>query len=80
MVGGPGLESQLVVEISVGVATDRDASRYRLLIVDAARRILYDEITAAYPRVVVARGAASDAVFVAEGTRLRRLTAIPAGA
>jgi hypothetical protein len=46
---------------------------YRLLIVDAARRIIYDEITGVYPRVVVARGTESDAVFVSEGTRLRRL-------
>lgn len=47
--------------------------RYRLLIVDAARRTVYDEITAAFPRVVVARGTASDVVFVSEGTGLRRL-------
>jgi hypothetical protein len=47
--------------------------RYRLLIVDAARRTIYDEITAAFPRVVIARGTASDVVFVSEGTRLRRL-------
>jgi hypothetical protein len=47
--------------------------RYRLLIVDAGRRTLYDEITDVYPRVLVARGTASDVVFVATGAPLRRL-------
>ena len=46
--------------------------RYCLLIVDAHRRTIYDEITDV-PSVVVARETTSDAVFVAEGTRLRRL-------
>jgi hypothetical protein len=54
--------------------------RYRVLVVDAARRTIYDEITDVFPRVVVARGTASDAVFVAEGSRLRRLAPVaPAG-
>lgn len=47
--------------------------RYRLLIVDAARRTIYDEITDVFPRVVVSRGTAGDVVFVSEGPRLRRL-------
>jgi hypothetical protein len=51
--------------------------RWRLLIVDAARRTIYDEITDVYPRVLVARGSATDAVFVAEGTHLRRLLPLP---
>jgi hypothetical protein len=66
----PGAPSSLVI---VG-ATDRDASRWRLLIVDGDRRVVYDEITDAYPRVFVARGASGrDALFVSTGGVLRRL-------
>ncbi len=38
-------------------STDRDTSRYRLLIVDADRRAVYDEILERYPRVIIARRA-----------------------
>ena len=46
-------------------ATDRDTSRYRLLIVDSDRRAVYDEIFDRYPRVFTARRAdGSDALFI----------------
>ena len=55
-------------------ATDRDTSRYRLLIVDSDRRTVYDEIFDRYPRVVVARRAdGSDAIFVHDAIGLRLL-------
>ena len=52
--------------------------RYRILILDAAQRVIYDEITAAFPRVVV-RETSSDEVFVSEGPRLRRLSVVGSG-
>jgi hypothetical protein len=58
-------------------STDRDTSRYRLLIIDPDRRAVYDEIFERYPRVLTARRAdGSDALFVndAHGVRLLRQT------
>jgi hypothetical protein len=56
-------------------ATDRDTSRYRLAIVDAERRIVYDEIFDRYPRVVTARrGDGSDALFINDSQGLRLLS------
>ena len=67
----PGASSSLVI---VG-ATDRDARRWRVLIVDAGRRVVYDEIADAYPRVFVARGAdGRDVLFVATASILRKLS------
>jgi hypothetical protein len=55
-------------------ATDRDTSRYRLVIVDANRQTVYDEIFDRYPRVVAARRAdGSDALFVHDQNGLRLL-------
>ncbi len=55
-------------------STDRDSSRYRLLIVDSTRRAVYDEIFDGYPRVLVARQAdGSDTLFVNDASGLRQL-------
>ena len=55
-------------------STDRDSSRYRLLIVDADRRAVYDEIFDRYPRIVTARRAdGSDALFIHDSQGLRLL-------
>ncbi len=57
----------------VGV-TDRETSRYRLLIVNAEQRAVYDEIFDRYPRVLVARQADdSDTLFINDGVALRQL-------
>jgi hypothetical protein len=56
-------------------STDRDTSLYRLLIVGAGGRVVYDEILDEYPRATVARRAdGSDAVFIRTGDGLRLLT------
>ncbi|HEU4690290.1 MAG TPA: hypothetical protein VFS23_18095, partial [Vicinamibacterales bacterium] len=55
-------------------STDRDTSRYRLLIVDSNRRAIYDEIFDRYPRVVTARRAdGTDALFIHDSQGLRLL-------
>jgi hypothetical protein len=55
-------------------STDRDSSRYRLLIVDSTRRAVYDEIFDGYPRVLVARQSdGSDTLFVNDAIGLRQL-------
>ena len=51
-------------------STDRDTSRYRLLIVNSKLQAVYDEIFDRYPRVLVARQAdGSDTLFVDDGQR-----------
>ena len=55
-------------------STDRDTNRYRLLIVDSMRRVVYDEVFDSYPRVLVARQAdGSDTLFVSDARGLRQL-------
>jgi len=55
-------------------STDRETSRYRLLIVDSMRRAVYDEIFENYPRVLVARQAdGSETLFVNVTSELRQL-------
>lgn len=55
-------------------ATDRNTSRYRLLIVNAARKVVYDEILDQYPRALVARQAdGSGTLFINDGQALRQL-------
>ena len=55
-------------------STDRDTSRYRLLIVDSTRRAVYDEIFDDYPRVLVAKQAdGSDTLFISDASGLRQL-------
>jgi hypothetical protein len=55
-------------------STDRDSSRYRLAIIDANRRIVYDEIFDRYPRMITARRAdGSDALFIHDSQGLRWL-------
>jgi hypothetical protein len=55
-------------------STDRDTSRYRLLIVDSMRHAVYDEVFDNYPRVLVARQAdGSDTLFVRDARGLRQL-------
>ena len=67
----PEAPSALVI---VG-ATAREAKRWRVLIVDAGRRVVDDEITEVYPRVFVARGAGGrDVLFVAAASILRKLS------
>jgi len=57
-------------------ATDRDAQRWRLLIVDPNAQVVYDEIADVYPRLFAARGLETDALFVVAGNRLRRLSPV----
>ena len=55
-------------------STDRDTSRYRLLIVDPDRRAVYDEIFDQYPRVFTARRAdGSHALFIDDDRGVRSL-------
>src|SRR6185503_4572437 len=55
-------------------STDRETSRYRLLIVDSMRRAVYDEIFENYPRGLVARKAdGSETLFVNVTSELRQL-------
>jgi hypothetical protein len=55
-------------------STDRDTRRYRLLIVDHDRQVVYDEILDRYPRVLAARRAdGSDTVLIGDETGLRAL-------
>jgi hypothetical protein len=55
-------------------STDRETSRYRLLIVNAKLQVVYDEILDQYPRALVARQAdGSDTLFVNAGQTLRQL-------
>jgi len=55
-------------------STDRDTSRYRLLIVNADRRAVYDEVFDRYPRVITPRRAdGSHAIFINDGRGLRLL-------
>jgi hypothetical protein len=55
-------------------STDRDTSRYRLLIVNPDRRTVYDEIFDRYPRVLAARQAdGSDTLFIRDAPGLRQL-------
>ena len=55
-------------------STDRDTNRYRLLIVDSMRRVVYDEVFDSYPRVLVAKQAdGSDTLFVSDARGLRQL-------
>lgn len=66
----PDAEPHLVL---VG-STDRDTSRYRLVIVDSTRRTVYDEIFDRYPRVLAARQAdGSHTLFIWEAGGLRQL-------
>ncbi len=66
----PGSPSHLALVSS----TDRDTSRYRLLIVDSTRRTVYDEIFDRYPRVLAARQAdGSHRLFIWEASGLRQL-------
>jgi hypothetical protein len=55
-------------------STDRDTSRYRLLIVNVKLQAVYDEILDRYPRALVARqGDGSETLFVNDGQALRQL-------
>jgi hypothetical protein len=55
-------------------STDRETSRYRLLIVNEKLQAVYDEILDEYPRTLVARQAdGSDTLFVNAGQTLRQL-------
>jgi hypothetical protein len=55
-------------------STDRDASRYRLLIVNSDRRTVYDEIFDRYPRVLAATQAdGSHRLFIWDAQGLRQL-------
>ena len=55
-------------------STDRDTGRYRLLIVDANRRAVYDEILDRFPRILAARRADGlDTVLVGDERGLRAL-------
>lgn len=55
-------------------STDRETNRYRLLIVNAMHRAVYDEILDTYPRVLIARQAdGSDTLFLSNGRGLRQL-------
>jgi hypothetical protein len=54
--------------------TDRETSRYRLLIVNAKLQTVYDEILDRYPRALVARQQnGSDTLFINDGQALRQL-------
>jgi hypothetical protein len=55
-------------------STDRETSRYRLLIVNSMRQAVYEEILNRYPRVLVASQAdGSDTLFINDGQGLRQL-------
>jgi hypothetical protein len=57
-------------------STDRDIRRSRLLVVDPARRVVYDEIFEDLPRVLVAaRADGSDVVLISQRSSLRLLRA-----
>lgn len=61
----------------VVAAASRDVGRARLQILDAADRIVYDEVFAETPRVTVARRRAGDVLVVQDGERMRLLTPAP---
>jgi hypothetical protein len=68
------LSADTAPSLALLAVTDRDTSRYRLLIVDSERRTIYDQIFDRYPRVITARRAdGSDALFVNNGQGLRLL-------